>query len=213
VKAQQLLAKMLLVLLSACENAETEQPIPRDIIELIEKTRTTQSTYSLYTWNNLTPPDGRVLEEWSAEFHSGKYHRVETPRDRVVADCEAMTGTHLNLATSKFEEGENIAKAACGVNANQKILAARRIQPIETKFGAGEGIEIIDPRQVRTYYVSKEGVLLAATISGKEKDRPLWLKNRVIQLENTLPAQDIFSFESLSRSVVPERWKQPPEGK
>ncbi len=57
---------------------------------VVERTKTTSSTYTLYLWNRVTIPGEPVLEEGSAEFHKGDLHRFETPRDRIIADCRAQ---------------------------------------------------------------------------------------------------------------------------
>ena len=72
-----------LALLPACASAQGE--IDAGAAEVIDLTRTTSTTYSVYTWNRLTLPGAAPFEEWAAEFHDGHFHRVETPRDRIVA--------------------------------------------------------------------------------------------------------------------------------
>lgn len=54
----------------------------------IALTRETRATYSVFFWNVITRPGSPAQAEWSAEFHKGALHRVETPRDRIVANCE-----------------------------------------------------------------------------------------------------------------------------
>jgi len=58
----------------------------------IALTRNTTATYSVFAWNIITRSNKPTEQEWSAEFHQGALHRVETPRDRIIADCAAMTG-------------------------------------------------------------------------------------------------------------------------
>jgi hypothetical protein len=164
-------------------------------------------------WNRITPPDIAPTEDWSAEFHSKNMHRVETPQHRIIADCKSMTGTWLDVAKGEFTSNETVAKAACGINANPKVLSARRTGTVITPFGKAEGIEISDPFQIRTYIISASGALLGATISGNDKARMLWLENRATHYEARLPNADIFSRSSLARSAAAEKHRQPPEAK
>jgi hypothetical protein len=201
------------IALASWGNVRADASIPDDAERLISKTRTTQAVYSLYLWNRITPPDLAPTEDWSAEFHSKNMHRVETPLHRIIADCKLMTGTWLDVAKGEFTSNETVAKAACGIDANPKVLSARRTGTVVTPFGKAEGIEISDPFQIRTYAISANGALLAATISGNDKTRMLWLDNRATHFETKLPNHDIFSKSSLSRSVVAEKYRKPPETK
>ena len=56
---------------------------------IIARSKLTRATYAVYAWNKMQHPEQPAVEEWSAEFNSGSLHRVETPRDRVIADCAA----------------------------------------------------------------------------------------------------------------------------
>jgi hypothetical protein len=195
-------------LLIGCNKLNAQKPIDLDILALITKTRITQTTYSLFSWNRINPPNGEIIEEWSAEFNSGNFHRVETPRNRIIANCQAMTGTMIDLDTGKLNSGKSIANAACGINANIEILSAKKIGRIKTEFGIADGIEIVDAYQIRTYHISKNGILLAATIYGKQQDRPIFLKNWATHVDNALPSDNVFSKASLYKSFVPKRWQQ-----
>lgn len=175
--------------------------------ELIARTRDTRATYSLILWNRIQRPGERPVEEWSAEFHAGTHHRVETPRDRVVADCAAMTGTHLEVATGKRIDGPQVARAACGIQANTAIVSARIVGKRTTRFGLAARLVVTDAGHVRTYDVAHDGALLAATISDHDGNRLLtnWATSHTRQVSG-----DIFSQESLTRSVVPDDYKKAP---
>jgi hypothetical protein len=164
--------------------------------------RETKATYSLYSINRITQDD-KTIEEWAAEFHSENMHRVETPRDRIIADCRAGTGTALNLATGQRSSGPQYAKAACGVNANIPILSSRFLGKIKTKFGSAEKIEITDKYQIREYSILANGVLAEAKITERGPPKKLRLTNCPILVTKKLPEHDIFSIESLGKSVVP----------
>lgn len=173
--------------------------------KLIALTRETRTTYSLVTWNRIHRPDAAIVEDWAAEFHDGIHHRVETPRNRMVADCEAMTGTYVEIPTGKIVTGAQVARAACGINANKPILAARLGGKRQSRFGAVVRVAVVDSDNVRTYDVAENGALLAATMSDRKGNR--LLTTWAVSYSPHVPA-DIFSEASLARSVVPAELKR-----
>jgi hypothetical protein len=162
--------------------SEAQDPQDKRVSAALALSRETKATYSLYSINRITQDD-KTIEEWAAEFHSENMHRVETPRDRIIADCRAGTGTALNLATGQRSSGPQYAKAACGVNANIPILS--------------------DKYQIREYSILANGVLAEAKITERGPPKKLRLTNCPILVTKKLPEHDIFSIESLGKSVVP----------
>jgi hypothetical protein len=195
------------LLLSCSIPLDAQQPQDKRVADALALSRETKATYSLYSINRITLDD-EIIEEWGAEFHSGQMHRVETPRDRIIADCSAGTGTTLNLATGQRSSGPQYAKAACGVNANIPILSSRFLGKVKTKFGTAEKIEITDKYQIRGYSILANGVLAEATITVLGPPKKLRLTNCPILVTKQLPERDIFSIESLDKSVVPVSIKE-----
>ena len=68
-----------------------------------ERTKRTRATYALYSWNWIKGDGFEGGPQWSAEFHRGTLHRVETPRFRVVADCAAGTGAMIDVDSGRIE--------------------------------------------------------------------------------------------------------------
>jgi cysteine synthase len=188
--------------LLATASLMAKSAIDPEVATLISQTRETRSIYAVYMWQKITPKGEETIESWSAEFHSGNLHRVEIPEVRIVADCEAMTGTQYIVETGERLSGIEIAKAACGIQANSKIVSARKLGTRKTSFGKATIIEIIDPSERRTYDISDEGILLGQTISDKGKGGHLWVSNKAMEVLRELPDDDIFSEKSLERSVV-----------
>lgn len=122
----------------------------------------------------------------------------------MVANCAEMTGTYLSVETGKKFTGPQVARAACGIQANSAILSASVTGKIKTRFGVATNLRIVDAQNVRTYSVAENGALVGATIS--DLSGKLLLSNEVIALEGTAPT-DIFAPDSLDRSVVPEKYK------
>jgi hypothetical protein len=186
--------------------------IDPEAAKIISLTRETKGTYALYVWNKVTPKDAEPFEEWSAEFHSGDLHRVELPRIRIVADCAAMIGTKLDVETGERFTDTSVAKAACGINANPEMLSARKLGVKSTPFGKATTVQIVDSRERREYDVSEDGVLLRTIILDNDKGRHRWVVAEATHVSRTLPEGDIFSDQSLDRSVVAAEFREQPAG-
>jgi hypothetical protein len=167
-------------------------------------------TYSLYLWNWVTPPGEPPSEGWSAEFHSGELHRVETPRDRLVANCRTGTGFAYSIESGRILEGEWIARTACGIDTNTTFAAAEWKGLVQTPFGPADRIRIVTSELIRRYDVSPGGVLLGTTFYDNSPGETERLVNWAVAVENRLPARDMFDKASLDRSFVPERYKRSP---
>ncbi|MDX8357145.1 hypothetical protein [Sphingopyxis terrae] len=179
---------------------DTSGAISDDARALIARTRETQAAYSIIASVTLYKPDGSIVGEWSAEFHDRNQHRVETPRDRIVADCAEMTGTYLDLATMKASQNAAIARAACGVQANSKILSAKVAGPRQNRFGRVDHLVVVDEENVRTYDIASDGAILGATITGRDGQKRLMM--RATYYVAKAPSE-IFLPSSLGRSAVP----------
>ena len=176
----------------------------------IDRSRTTEATYSLYAWNWARYPDGTPHRGWSAEFNRGRMHRVETPEIRVVADCAAGTGTMLNVRSGEQTSGSRVANAACGVHANAVVLTAEWLGRRNGRFGSVDMIKLIDEGEERSYAIDEQGVLMATEIFPRGADPGYCVQNEAFAVERTVPAGDIFSPESLNRSVVADRFRAAP---
>lgn len=200
---------VLLLGLSSSGSCARERPDPR-AQAAIERSRETASVYALYGWNWVRDEDGGARQDWSAEFHRGRLHRVETPEVRVVADCAGRTGIAIDLRTGETSSGADVAAAACGVSAHQDVLAAKWVGRRESRFGAVDMIELADSRDKRTYAIDDRGVLVAAEIFPSDGGRLYCVQNEAVAVESRLPEDDIFTEDSLSRSVVAERYRSAP---
>jgi hypothetical protein len=182
--------------------------IPQNVRAVLEKTRKTRATYSLYTWNRLGEKNIYDIEEGSAEFHSGDLHRVETPRERIVANCEEMTGELFSVISDKTVEGSKVAGAACGINANADILAAELLGTVQTHFGKAQRVRITDANHVREYDVSKDGVLLRTTYRENRPGGALLVLSEVVKFERSVPDKTMFDKASLSKSYLTEYFEK-----
>ena len=177
----------------------------------IARSRQTQATYALYGWNWIRDFGGVPMQGWSAEFHRGHLHRVETPDARAIADCRARTGVSIVLSTGETRSGETVANSACGVNANPEATAASLLPRRESRFGAVDMVQLLDPREKRSYAIDDRGVLVAAEIFPRDPAGLYCVQNEAVAVEAELPEEDIFSEKSLERSVVPERYRSAPD--
>jgi hypothetical protein len=177
---------------------------------VIARTKATTTTYALYQWTRLTPPGGRRVEEWAAEFNAGNLHRVETPRDRVIADCRAKTGMWLTLATGQVVRGERVAGAACGIKSDKPMLRMEMLGQVTTPNGKADRVRITDADNIRTYEVSADGILVHAVYQANSAASPVVLDSNTAGLERKLPATDMFSEASLRTSFVPATYRIAP---
>lgn len=178
-------------------------------LAVLERTKTTRVTYAMYGWAWVQNADGSLRDEWSAEFNSGARHRVETPGARLVADCDAQTGTGINLATGERFEGRHIAQIACGIATAQAIREVNWLGAETGRFGQVDRLRILDDEVERFYVVDRDGILVGAEIYASAENS--CLQAEAVAVERSLPEGDLFSVESLSRSVVPERYRRVPE--
>lgn len=175
-----------------------------------ERTKRTRATYALYSWNWIEGAGFEGGPQWSAEFHRGTLHRVETPRFRVVADCAAGTGAMIDVDSGRIESNSAIAGAACGINSNFPIRNLEWLGRTETRFGTVDRLRVVDPEDERIYAVSRAGVLVASEVFPRGKGTGSCLQSEPLAVEKTLPARDMFSEASLSRSFAAARFGAPP---
>jgi hypothetical protein len=178
---------------------------------VFERTKQARATYALYSWNWVKEAGSGAGLQWAAEFHRGSLHRVETPNIRVVADCAAGTGTMLQVDSGETRSGPGIAGAACGINSNFQIRRLQWLGRKATRFGPLERLRILDPANERLYAVDRDGILVAAEIFPRDGAGGGCLQQEPLALEKTLPAQNIFSEESLGKSFAAPRFRSPPK--
>lgn len=183
------------------------------VLEVLERTKLTRATYSLFQWTIVNAPGEEPRAEWAAEFHSGDLHRVETPATRVVANCRAGTGIALSVDSGEVVEGPSVANVACGINTNRVFHAAEYRGSVQTAFGPADRVRLTDDELIREYDVSPDGVLLRAAFLANDPGEPQILLSETVDLRREVPDPDMFDRESLDRSYVPEAYRQPPSGR
>lgn len=188
---------------------DTQSDVAR-VETIIARSKLTQTTYAVYFWSRIQRPGEKAVEEWSAEFHSGSLHRVETPRDRLIADCAARTGVYLSLTTGKLITGPQVAGVACGISTNQKFLALESLGRIKTHFADADRVRVTDSELVRTYDISDDGIILRTIFETNEAKRQVVLENEAVEIARSLPESNMFDEASLSTSFVPEKFKVAP---
>ncbi len=208
----KLLAASLLVSTAAYESTSGRPGASTRVGEVVVRSKTTRATYALYTWIRMAKTGEPVVEEWSAEFNAGRYHRVETPRDRLVADCEAMTGTALRIPTGEVYSGREVAAAACGIDSNPEVALATWDGEFPSPFGKVDRIRLTNEAFIRIYDVNGDGVIVRADILYNTPGARPTLQTLSTDLFPKIPAGDMFSRESLSVSFVPEAYKAGPVG-
>ena len=193
--------------------AAAEPTAPDDTAQaraVITRSKTTRATYAVYTWTIVRLKGAEPVEEWSAEFNSGKLHRVETPRDRVVADCQRKTGAHRSLADGTTKTGQTIANTACGIAYDDAIRQIAWLGKFPSPWGEVDRVRLWGAGLIRTYDVTKAGVIVSSTFAPEDNPGKAMLEMRTVALEKRLPKGAIFTRASLARSVVPAKFTLPP---
>jgi len=178
---------------------------------IIARSKLTRDIYAVYFWNRIQHPEQQAVEEWSAEFNSGSLHRVETPRDRVIADCVAHTGTYLSLISGQKVSGPQVAGAACGINTNRQFLAVESLGRVKNQFADADRVRVTDAENVRTYDISDNGIILRTIFETNDDRRLTVLDVETVGITGSLPNADMFDESSLSVSFVPERFRIAPK--
>ena len=206
------LALWLLAAAAAAPGGEEAEPAgdPR-AVAAFERTKRTRETYALYAWNWVKVPGLETGPQWSAEFHRGDLHRVETPQVRVVADCAAGTGTMYEVASGRTASGGAAAAAACGINSNFPIRRLEWMGRRKTRFGPLDMLRVVDLADERIYAVDRAGVLVAAEVFPRVKGSGSCLQQEPLAVEKILPAEDMFSEASLRKSFAAARFGSPPK--
>jgi hypothetical protein len=202
-------APLLLCLVdTAC--APADQGERAKVEAIIARSKLTRATYAVYFWDRIPHPD-QPVEEWSAEFNSGSLHRVETSRDRVIADCAVHKGMHLSLSDGNIVSGPQVAAEACGINTNREFLAEESLGRIKTHFGGADRVRVTDSENIRTYDISDEGIILHTVYETNDARHLKVLDIEAVEVSRSLPSPDMFDEASLKASFVPEAFKVAPK--
>jgi hypothetical protein len=201
-----LIAALVAVACAGCSEAAPK--LDSRAQAMVERSQKTSATYSLMAWNDV-PEGGEIQDGWSAEFHRGRLHRVETPRDRIIADCDTMTGTWYSLKTGERITGSQVAKAACGINTNYPFRSTEWLGRTKTPYGEADRVRLTDDHSIRVYEVLDNGAL--ATSLFEYPDGKPMVDNRATEVLSSAP-DDIFTEASLDRGVAAEIFQPLPTG-
>ena len=168
--------------------------------QLIERTQTTQAPYALVSSNEIRRDDA-TIHEFAAEFNQGDLHRVETPRDRIVANCRTGWNAHLNVATGAITHDDSASGMACGVYTGDGVVSAEITGTKNSQFGLLQQLKIKTVGGLtRMYDIAANGAIVSEEIVDPA-GRPR-LVMTAISLSNRLPSTDLFSEASLAKSAV-----------
>lgn len=184
---------------------------PAKVQAVIERTKNTRATYALYSRFRLPQQGGPDQEALAGEFNDGVHHRVETPRNRSVADCAAKTATNLWIETGKTFTGPEQAELACGIDTNPVLTSAEWWGRFPSPYGPVDRIRLTSAEVIRTYDVNPDGVIVHEIIARNAPGRPVVIETTTLELTRNLPPGDIFSEASLNRSVLPDKYKPAPK--
>lgn len=178
---------------------------------VIARSKAARQTYALYEWGRVVAPNGEVRETWSAEFNRGRLHRVEVPIVRLIADCDGESGTYYQVNDGKTVQSPDVAKTACGISTTAPFVDGKWLSEVDTPFGKADRIELTDDELVRTYDVTRSGVIVATVFHARTTGMPEVLRSRAVAVLPQLPAEDMFDEASLAKSYVPDAYKTAPK--
>ena len=116
----------------------------------------------------------------------------------------------FRVDTGEIESGAAVAGAACGINSNFPIRNLEWLGRKATRFGTLDRLRVVDPADERLYAVDQAGVLVASEIFPRDKEAGSCLQQEPLAVERTLPAEDMFSEQSLRKSFAAPRFQSPP---
>lgn len=178
---------------------------------VIDRSKGTRETYALYDWETVSRPGQPVAQHWSAEFNEGALHRVETPEVRAVANCETGAGSSLLVALDRRDSAPDMARTACGISTKTALVDQKWLGEVDTPFGRADRIQLTDAQLIRTYDVTKQGVIVRSEFHLRGPGEPEVLSSRAVAVLPELPAGGLFDDASLEQSFVPDAYKAAPK--
>lgn len=202
------LGPLLIILIGAAPVDPALEAVGR----VIQRTKTTRATYAIYARTYVPLTVNEPVHEWSAEFHQIVSHRVETPRDRVIADCATMTGADFSLVTGQIDRRPGLARTACGISTEGPVTEVESVGRFPSTWGPVDRVVLYNSQLRRTYDVTTDGIIVAETFETPDDSRRLILRMEALAVARRLPRSDIFSEASLVETAVPEQYRRPWSG-
>lgn len=180
--------------------------------EVLERSRATTADFAEYEWMVERDEEGVSQDGWAAEYHRGHMHRIENPWRRVISNCETGETYSYEVSSGRVDQWTDKTNAICGISDRTGIESLVGFPSLtDAAFGPLDTIRISDARLTRTYQVNPQGALIRVDWFSTDGSRyPCFIQHPVAYSAN-LPAQDIFSVESLSKIVTPEQYQQVPK--
>ena len=180
--------------------------------EVVDRTKVSPAIYSNYGITTVVLDDGTTKTDWGAEFNDGIHrHRVEVSLARLVADCQAMTGSMISLVRNESHSGPSVAQAACGIDTSSNITDSAYLGVMQTPWGRADRVRLTVGEVARVYDVNKDGVIVSEAWYKGASDAKVILKNTVIAVLPTVPSHDMYDEASLQKSFTPDQYKAAPK--
>jgi hypothetical protein len=177
---------------------------------VVDRTRYTTATYAVYLWGSAVGEDGKAEEHWSAEFHSGDWHRMDGPNMRVIANCRTHVGYFHDVATGETTNAPNAYRGSCGIYDAPNVINVALLPQITGGGQRLDQVEVTDAKFVRLYAIDQRGVIVGSDWMATNGSAAPCIKTRALAVLSTLPEADIFSKESIGKSIVPSRYQSAP---
>ena len=198
---QRFILPLLLLAFPACVRASDPA---------IERTKTTTATYAAYAWGVSRSATGESDDGWSAEIHSGDWHRMEASHTRVIANCRTHVGGVYDVASGKISDSPNAWLGACGIYSLPDIRSVELIDSIASLWGKLDLLKVSDPRFTRFYAISAEGIIVRSNWISADRAPLPCIQLEPIAILSSVPTGEIFTRSSLTASVVADQYKVGP---
>ena len=178
---------------------------------ILARSRNSMATYASYQWIILRDAEGANLDGWSAEFHRGKWHRIENRWVHVLANCVTGDAHIYEISTGRTRQFRDEQNATCGITGFGDIESVVRLPSVSVKpFGRLDFIRVTDKKRIRHYQVDARGALVRVDWFQRDGSRYPCLIQEPLEISSVLPSPDLFSVNSLARTVTPEKYRHAP---
>ena len=177
-------------------------PVDARAEEVTARTRTTESTYTIYWRVRIAGKSSEPAYAWGATFRRGSLLRVEDSRSRAVADCSVGTGTkyYHSIGRNDYSVGRKVAERYCGIDADRKVVSISWLGQKDSKYGLVDEVRVVDEDGTFDYQVTAAGEVVGVTSTFRGSTVAVVVEP--MSFEHNVPAGNLFSRTSLATSKV-----------
>lgn len=199
----------LLSVLPLASPAWSQELIPPEVQTVIDRSKSTHSSYSVVVTAEVNRSGERVIET-HAEYQQGSMHRVEVPQMRIIADCDGGRSFRYHVATGIMEDSLDQREAACGIDRSvDEAVSGRLLEPVSGSYGRADVIELVGRDFIRRYAVTHDGIIVATAYVSRRADVGFSLRTIDVTVSRERQNPAMFDPSTLSRAFAPSLSPQP----